>query len=236
MILAAYRRMVVFMFAAVMAAAVMPAFADYPVMGRFYYEDRSFGLEGFTGTASSRPIRLAEVRILTGATTIASGRTDSSGFFSLVVPGTTAQPITAICLTTSNSLPGLLVDVRVATDSLGFGDYYAVASSTVNANGTGIVDFGLVTAPWDSDAGAAFNIWDVASDAIQFVSADEVAGRAPGSRLTLIWNRRLTRTGSFYTGEGTNKYIYVGSTAAWDDTVISHEFGHFMDDLYSKSD
>ena len=82
-----------------------PAFADYTVTGKFQYQDREFNLNGFTGNVVPRAIRFATVRIMAGATTLATGSTQSDGAFSVLVPGSTAQSITALCVATSMS-PG----------------------------------------------------------------------------------------------------------------------------------
>jgi len=72
-------------------------------------------------------------------------------------------------------------------------------------------------------------------DASQFVASPHVRGAFPTAGLTMIWRETHSRTGSFYQAGGA-RYIYVGSTACWDDTVITHEYGHYVDSLYSKSD
>ena len=211
-----------------------PVFADYTVTGKFQYQDREFNLNGFTGNRPARPIRFATVRIMAGATTLATGTTKSDGAFSLQVPGSTAQSITALCITTSTS-PGPLLGVRVANDDFTFGDLYSVSSAAVNSPGSGAVDMGTTLAMANSDAGKAFNIWDVINDALEFVASSNVNGSLPAAKLTVIWRSTHPQTGSFFSG-GTNRFIYVGVDGAYDDTVMSHEFGHFIDNVFSKSD
>src|SRR5205814_1495945 len=211
-----------------------PVFADYTVTGKFQYQDRGFNVNGFTGNRPARPIRFATVRIMAGATTLATGTTESDGAFSLQVPGSTAQSMTALCITTSTS-PGPFLDVRVANDDFTFGDLYSVSSAAVNSPGSGAVDMGTTLAMANSDAGKAFNIWDVINDALEFVASSNVNGSLPAAKLTVIWRSTHLQTGSFFSG-GTNRFIYVGVDGAYDDTVMSHEFGHFIDNVFSKSD
>src|SRR5262245_57364483 len=144
------------------ALLAAPAYADYTVTGKFQYQDRPFDLTGFTGAVTARPIRLADVRIMAGSAQLATGATNGSGDFSITVPGSTAQSITAVCIASSSGTPGLLLDVRMTTDNsgFGFGDFYAIASSAVASPGSGTVDMGTTVAQASSDAGKAFNIWD----------------------------------------------------------------------------
>ncbi len=210
----------------------LPAFADYMVTGKFQYQDREFDLNGFTGTITARPIRFASVRIMAGSSTLATGTTSTSGDFSITVPGTTAQSITALCVTTS----GPLLDVRVANDDFTFGDLYSVSSAPVSSPGSGTVDMGTTLATAESDPGKAFNIWDVIQDGLEFVASPGANTSLPSVKLTVIWRATHTRTGSFFQGGATNKFIYAGVNAGYDDTIIAHEFGHFVDNVFSKSD
>src|SRR5881396_669397 len=179
-----------------------PAFANYTVTGKFQYQDREFNLNGFTGNIVARPIRFATVRIMAGATTLATGTTKSDGAFSLQVPGSTAQSITALCITTSTS-PGPLLDVRVANDDFTFGDLYSVSSAAVNSPGSGTVTMGMTLAMAASDIGKAFNIWDVINDALEFVASSNANGSYPTEKLTVIWRATHARTGSFFQSQGT---------------------------------
>jgi len=215
--------------------AASSAFADYTVTGRFLYEDRTFDLSGFTGI-TQRPIRFADVRIMAGNTELARVATLEDGSFSVAVPGSTAQSITALCVTSSNPTAAILLDVRVAIDTSSLsGDLYSVTSANQNATGTAAVDMGTTLATADTDVGKAFNIWDVVNDSLQFVASSNANGAYPSKKLTVIWGSSQTRTGSFFSYNGTDRYIYVGVDACFDDTVIAHEFGHYIDNLYSKS-
>ncbi len=216
-------------------AAAAPAFADYTVTGRFQYEDREFNLNGFTGVITARPIRFADVRILAGSQILATGATREDGTYSVNVPSSTAQQITVLCVSTSTATPGILLDVRVANNNYTPGDYYSV-STQVNAPGSGSVDAGTTLASSSIDVGKVFNIWDVLIDAMQFVASPEANRSFPSQRLTGLWRADHPDTGSFFVPSTTSPYLYVGSSGAYDDTVISHEYGHFIDFVYSNSD
>ena len=211
-------------------------FAAYTVTGKFVYEDREFDLEGFTGVIKRRPIRFADVRILANGSTVAKGTTGASGEFLISVPNLDVPSLSALCVTSSSQAAPLQLNVRVANNDFSFGDYYAVSSETYSTPGpSGLVTMGTIIARADTDIGKAFNIWDVLIDGIEFVNSSQAQGSLPSESLTAIWRETHSWNSSFFQG-ARNKYIYVGSIAPWNDTVIAHEFGHFIDALYSKSD
>ena len=215
-----------------------PVFADYTVTGKFQYEDRVFDINGFTGTITPRPIRFADVRILIAGTStvLASGATNASGDFLITVPGSTAQSITAMCVASSTATQGLLLDVKVANDNFTFGDLYSFVSTAAAASGTSTVSIGTTIATAGSDVGKAFNIWDVANDGIDFVASSNANGSRPTAKLTVIWRATHSSTGSFFSGSSSTKYLYMGVNAGYDDTIIAHEFGHYVDYVFSNSD
>ena len=224
-----------FLVVAAGALSAAPAFADYTVTGKFQYEDREFNINGFTGTITPRPVRFADVRIIiTGTSTVlATGATDSVGNFSINVPGSVAQSISALCVTSSTGTPGLQLDLKVANSGFTFGDFYSVTSATMAASGSGTVSIGTTLATASSDIGKAFNIWDVINDGQDFVAS--TTGSRPSVKLTAIWRSTQLSSQSFFRS-GTPKFIYVGINAAYDDTIIAHEFGHYLDNVFSKSD
>jgi hypothetical protein len=222
------------------------ALADYTVSGRFLYLDHEFDISGFTGVLTPRPIRFADVRIFAGAsptlgsTPLASGFTDGNGAFSITVPGNTAQVITALCVSTSSQAApvlGLLLDVRVALNTSSLtGAFYAVASGPQSADGNSAVNMGTTQTIDNTDANKAFNLWDVANDSLQFVASSNANGSYPNQKLTIIWGSSQTESASFFSLNGSSRYIYVGVLRYYDDTVIAHEIGHYMDNMFSNSD
>ncbi len=215
-----------------------PAFADYTATGRFTYEDRVFNTTGFTDEVRYLPIRFADVRIVAASTgtTLATGATNANGEFSIVVPGSTAQIIRAVCVTTSSATPGLLLDVRAATSNISsFGSNYSIASADVGATGNSPAGMGTPLARASSDAGRAFNIWDVCYDGMEFATA--MTGSFPPIGMTMLWSSShpFAGAGSFYVS-GTGRYAYIDTPSSQDDPVIAHHFGHFLLDAYSKQD
>ncbi len=210
------------------------AFAAYTVIGKFVYEDREFDLDGFTGAVTLRPIRFADVRILANGFTIAQGATAADGEFAIGVTDVVPS-LSAVCVTSSEQTPPLLLNVRVANNDFTFGDFYSVSSATFSTVGnSGIIAVGTTVAKSDTDVGKAFNIWDVLVDGKEFVGSSQANGSLPGVSLTAIWRETHNRTGSFFS-DGRDKYIYVGSISPYNDTVIAHEFGHYIDAVFSRS-
>ncbi len=223
-------------FVALALAKPAPAFATQTFLGKFQYEDREFDFMGFTGRTTPRPIRFADVRIISGNSTIASGATGEDGSFFIQMPDTAPQSLKAVCVTSAAMTPALLIGVRVAENDYSFGDYYSVASAPKDTLGTGILNFGTTLATASNDAGKAFNIWDVALDSMEFIGSSQANGRLPDKKLTLIWRFDHYYSGTYYSGPVDDRYVYIGLMAAYDDTVISHEIGHYIDDCYFKSD
>ncbi len=213
------------------------AFADYTVSGKFTYQDREFDAQGFTGTVTPQPIRFATVRIMTGESNLAQGQTREDGSFSIGVSSSVPQLIYAICI--SSSTTNVLLSVRTAangTIDLN-GDLYAVSSRSMSTTGKDPVDFGnTVVDGVDSDANKAFNIWDAVVDSLQLVASPDAAGSYPTQKLTVSWSSDQSSSGSFFGFDGINRAIYVGVTDCFDDTVIAHEVGHYIDNVYMHSD
>ncbi len=228
------------------------AWADYAVTGQFLYEDRNFSILGFTGVKPQRPIRYADVEIWTAPSsgnpqllTSARVATDQNGYFSITVHGNTPQPIKARCYATATVKLGLHLDVvqnynqnSTVSDTY-FGSLWYLESGPISyVSGTSL-DMAQIIAsssvyPYP---GNAFNIWDVMVDGMEFVAS--VTGSYPAEKITVIWSSGYTNYQSYYASPSTNanfknKYAFIAS--AYDDSVIYHQFGHFVVDTYSKLD
>ena len=87
------RRALAFALTAFLCA--LPATAGaFTVTGRFLYEDRVWDKDGYTGQVQNLPIRRAKVEVvnLIGGLPLATGATDTSGFYSLNVTGQVLPP------------------------------------------------------------------------------------------------------------------------------------------------
>jgi hypothetical protein len=212
-----------------------PAFADYTATGKFLYQDRIFNSSiGFTGATVNRPIRYADVWIMAGTTTLAKGATGADGSFSINVPGSTSQAIKAVCYASSVLTPAIQMEVKTYYGSFTASSIYSYSSSTVNYQGTSTLEMGETNIAYTSDAGKAFNIWDVSYDGMEFLASSSV-GTLPTTKLTILW-KSGGDVRSFYYGAGTTRWAHIGTQSGYDDTVILHQFGQFVADVMSKLD
>jgi hypothetical protein len=93
------------------------------------------------------------------------------------------------------------------------------------------VDFGTSTIQI-GQGGEAFNIYDqlvIGADYAAFLT-----GSRPSTSLEIVWGLSNGLGDSFYSAGDTS--IRLRDTAGYDDTVVLHEMGHFITQLYSNSD
>ncbi len=214
----------------------LPAHADYQVRGTFLYKDREFDLNGFTASEPNRPIRFADVEVLDGSTVLASGATDASGTFTLQVTDSQTRNLTVRVRSASTRTPGLFLTVRQTPPS---GAIFAVAHPVfTNHAPTANIDFtGSPVVAVQGAGGDAFNIFDVGLDGLDFVAVNNGARPSSSQSLTIYWAQN-SADGTFY--DIFNRAIFLlGVTSdsdAFDDSVILHEFGHYVEFVLAASD
>ncbi len=230
-------------FAAVLAIAAT-AQANYTVSGKFQYRDRPFGASGFTGTTVDLPIRFADVEVYDTSTSavLGSGATDATGSFSFAVTDAATRNIAVRAKTTSVKTPTL--KIRVITPSPG-NLVFAVATTAFNNHtSTTNIDFtatpvvavpSVFTAPAVAGAGDAFNIFDNALDAMDFIAT--LNGSRPTQLLTLHWDLN-SGDGTYYSDADRTIHLLGLSSDSdgYDDTVILHEIGHYTEFTLAASD
>ena len=196
------------------------------VSGRVWYEDRIFDHTGFTGKAL-RPVRDAVLEVVR-----------ESDLEVLVVGSTTGEGTYE--LTFSNSgVAGVYISVlaadadnRVSVEN-GSGAVYAIRSTTIDdsTDGPFVAD---LTATME-DAGGVFNILDVFLEGASFTQT--LAGDFPPP-VTAIWSPGSC-DGTYFDPLGHSIRILGGCEAdsdEYDDTVLLHEYAHFLTDQYSRDD
>lgn len=209
------------------------------VSGRVAYEDRLYGLAGFTGLAN-KAVRYARVEVVDAGDgkVLGVGVTNSSGNYYIAlnqVPGGATIYARAISETSGAGAPP--VEVRNLSNAL-----YAVASQGYAASaGANIqADISISVA---GGAGGAFNILDVFTSGGEFVNS--LAGTNP-ALINAYWqpgsNGTYYCTGGCPLGDG----IYVlggqfdlygdiaGDTDEYDDDVLMHEYGHAIAEQFSE--
>lgn len=202
-----------------------PARANWVASGTFRYRDRIQDLTGFTGATQDLAIRYAKVEVVRGSTVVGTGVTDASGSFSITA--TDSQTGTVFCRVISvDNISGLTIRVQSTTSS---SSTYAVASSSVGSHNPNTnVNFGTIVALAGA-GGEAFNIFDVMVECSDYAAL--LLGSYPGTTCTAIWSSTSTE-GTYYS----SNVIRLLAEEGWDDAVIAHEHGHFLDLVYSASD
>ncbi len=237
---------------------LLPSAASaFQVSGRFLYEDRLYDGNGYTGQVQNLPIRRALVEVVDALTmqTLGEGATNGDGFYPVEVAGQ-ALPVTFYvrCSTDGRShQPAYQIRVvdnffRVPTVGLEMSAslMYAISTSTVIAHNPALnIDFGtfLIQDTDGTGVAQAFNIFDNAVDFFDWLAG--LHGALPTEDEFVVYAWKATGTpanpppafGSNYSQQG----IFIGAnpnedTDGWSDTVILHETGHWLDDVFLASD
>jgi hypothetical protein len=214
-------------------AATPAAVSNLSVSGLVKYEDKEYGISGFTGNTQFKAVRFADVQAVdvTSGTIIVSGSTDSAGFYSLTMPPASASKEVYVRVISSSLSP--VIGVKDLSDAL-----YAVSGATFTIAGAAISDISVQAT---SSAAGAFNILDGYASGAQFVQS--LSGGYPPA-LTVYW--QTGNPNGTYFCRSTDPYcpygeaIYILNTSSdtdeYDDDVLWHEYGHFIASKYSKDD
>jgi hypothetical protein len=224
-------------------ALASPAFADYTARGTFLYQDREFGPAGFTGNEPNLPIRLADVEVMDANTNqvLASGATDRSGNFTISVVENTQRDVKVRAKTTSDRTPGLFLRVVKTGTSSPFAVSFTTLNHASNANidftATPVIAVPTTTTP-GSGGGDQFNTYDVLLNGLDLIASLNGGQWPPISKsLTANWDLG-SLNGTYYVNDTRSIYLVGGSTDSdgYDDTVISHEEGHYAEFQMGASD
>jgi subtilisin-like proprotein convertase family protein len=207
------------------------------VSGAITYTNKVFSFSsdgsGYVGT-DIRPARYIDIEIRrTGdSTLLATGSTDSEGHYSLEIPNAGFTELDLYLYARSDSSPWTTVEVVDQSrylQSVAAGPFYRSTSADFT------MDFNVPTEDNSVRVGGLFNIID------SILTAAETFYPLAGHRLpecTIIWEDG-NRQGTYYS----NRTIYLyggvaskpesGDDDSYDDSVIIHEYGHLLADLYS---
>ncbi len=226
-----------------------------------YQEREAFDLgggnNGLGGPSAARPIRYAEVRVLdSSGNVIQCAETNNTGNFSFQVPPSSATHTLQINSRVNNNSIANASVLRAPETN----DFYSLTKSfTADTNN----DIGNLNAPVTGEIlGAAFHILDLIIKANEFLRAE--AGSCSSAivgcndfvvapKVSIYWERGYNPNSylgfpssglSFYLPNYSRLFILGGvsgdtdtkDTDHFDDTIILHEYGHFLEDLLSKSD
>ena len=235
-------------------ALLLPGAARaFTVTGRFLYEDRMWDKAGYTGQVQNLPIRHAGVEVVDAATqqVLGSGVTDTAGSYAVGVTGQTLPVNLYVRCLTDGRPAGY--EVQVVDDfvrvplvglELTHSRLYAIATDTTIAHDPATdLDKGtsLIQDTDGTGVAQAFNIFDNGVDFFDWVASVHGALPTAAEFLVYAWmpagSPGNAGGGSNYSMQG----VFIGAspnsdTDGWSDTVILHESGHWLDDVFSKSD
>jgi hypothetical protein len=207
--------------------------ANFIASGTFQYQDRELDRQGFTGDEPFRPIRYADVEVLdaNSSAILGTGMTNDVGHFQVPVTTSITRDIVIRVLTSTDYVG---ISNRRTEEWTGFwnGNPYALESPTyTNHDPNADIDMGTVAGTSDGP-GKPFNIFDVQLDEMGWVM--EMVGGNPGTypEFQARWRDGANIGQAFYDGIG----ISIGGELPYDDTVIGHEGGHFINSKWSNDD
>lgn len=233
-------------------AGTYPNAATISGRGRFQYRAVIPTL-GLSGTPSTDNIPYAEIRVTSSSgATVQCGSTAVDGTFAVKVPGPGTYKITIFARSDTTKL-------KITVNA----DYYEnkphSISKTVTINsGTTSYNAGDIEALARASQapnleGGAFNILAQISKANDYLRTELNNSSFVAPKVKVYWKMGFNpysyfgypqKLLSFYrpgTGElfilgGTNGYVHNVDTDHFDNSVILHEYGHFLEDVYSVSD
>ncbi len=211
-----------------------------------WYLDNSFRVS---------PIARAEVHVYdSGGALIQCGETDLNGQFSLSVPAAANRSYTLQVLSRASNEA---YKVSVLNDLTNNKPYTVSQNFSVGNSSPG--NIGTLTASGDEHvdgqiAGGAFNIMNAILRANNFLRASAGSvGFTVTPKVSVFWkagfNPNTYRggpagSGISYYSPGTHQLFILGGingdvafsdTDHFDDSVIMHEYGHFLEDIFGKS-
>jgi hypothetical protein len=201
---------------------------DFRLAGTVRYEDRlygnvAYGRYGFTGVTRFKAVRHAVVDLVDEAgNTLLTTHTDEAGHYLLSAraPGLLHLRILA------RTDPAVGPRISVLDND---GGLYAATRHFIPAAGSLTLDAEI---PASSVAGA-WNILDVCTAAAEFVR--EQTDQWPPAPLTAWWSPG-SEEGTWFGADGIHVLGAPGDTDEYDDDVLLHEFGHFVEHFSGNAD
>ena len=219
---------------------------DLNITGHAFYEDKHYNENGFTGQLANNPIRQAVVELIAidGFITLASGTTTENGTyqFSQIKNNTRRGGVyvRVLAKTAEESFNPMTIQDNDTDKNLSF-----VYGRPLDDSVSGSFPSDQIIA-MASGIGGAFNILDAFVKGSEFIQKiDPCAPQnlsckpiLPPTLLTGYWEQGVQSSTSY---EGTNNTIFInggfrqpgatvvtGDTDEYDDTILLHEYGHFV--------
>ncbi len=227
----------------------------YTITGKAIYKRRGYGGSGLTSTIdpTNYPIRHAEVEVRNSSGgQVQCSTTDANGDFSVDLPNNSNTYTIYINSRGDNTF----VKASVQNNPTNF-QHYNISRTVVSDSDKSI---GTLIAEGDSSVvGGAFNIFDKIVEANNFLremtincSADFVdcPPFTVAPKVYAYWTLGLDpgqyvgSSGVSYYLPGRNQLFILGGSSGnyvtsdtdhFDDTIVLHEYGHFIEDKYAKT-
>lgn len=197
---------------------------------------------------AARPARGVTVELLSGGTVSASTTTDATGRFAFAAPSSTDVSLRVRAEMLRVGSPSF--DFRVV-DNVSGNALYTLAGSVFNTGGADLTRNLHAASGWSGNAytatrsAAPFAILDVVYDAVQLVLTAAPSTAFPA--LQLHWSPQNVPVVGTAPGEiGSSRFNTGGGifllgaagqdTDEYDRHVIAHEFGHYLEYRFSRSD
>ncbi|MFQ5561624.1 MAG: hypothetical protein ACE5FU_13725 [Nitrospinota bacterium] len=199
------------------------------ISGIIKFLDKDFDQNGLTGTTTCKPVKYADVQIVksSDSSVLASGMTDSLGRYAISGTNLLGETVYVRALT-SSAISNKKITVKSGTSN----SLYSVISEDFLFGSDGVVK--ELTVPVDSVAARPFNLFSVMMNGAIFI--ETITGAVLPSGTTGFYPNAAD-DGTYFSPPD----IYICAKCGvdddgWDDTVIMHEFGHFVANVYSKDD
>jgi len=211
--------------------------------GKASYEDKTFNEQGFTGNIESKPVRKAVIEIIAidGFKTIATGATNAFGDFDITADNS-AQRGGVYLQIISASDPADLSKIEIRNNPRDQALYSFLSPGMDDSIADSFSASHQDLLAKTGGAGGAFNLFDVYLNASEFVRQ---SGPCPAPNptcllplLTSYWEQG-SEEGTFFVSSANEIHVLGGGTNGdadeYDDSVIVHEFGHFVLQEFSKT-
>lgn len=198
----------------------------FTITGTVKYEDRPQTSSGPLSTVREKPARGVQVSVVVDSNQamLATTVTDEEGAYSLEFDALSNVKVHVLAATTS-TVPTRPLNVRHAANNTihGFGGpSFPLASSTQD-----------LLVPETSGVAEAFNIFDVLIDVMDQIPTLFPSRQA--EQLDAMWHKG-NQDGTYYFDSHLMLLGDESDSDGYDDTVILHECGHWIEETYGRSD
>ena len=226
------------------AAPAFPATAPVTLSGLVTYDHVPTSGSGLNYAATAaRPVRgaVVEIRNTAGTAVYARASTNASGFYSILAPGSASILVVALSALGDPAAPNTRV-VDNTSSGLTYGVYQAKTTSTVSEGGVNL----HASSGWGGSSyttarvAAPFAILDVVYRAQALLRSADPAVTFPALRVNWSPANDTTLIGTSHFDPNNGQLYILGKanedTDEYDDHVIAHEWGHWFEANFSRSD